>query len=101
VVWSFVVAPAEVQAHAVGRDVAQGVIQGLDVGGGDLQELGVADLGKREVPAHCQVRAVDLEHEPGLVDRVVLLFHDVGEARQIRLTARVVLVLQEVSDDAR
>jgi hypothetical protein len=31
---------------------------------------------------------------------VVLLFHDVGEARQIGLTARVVLVLQEVRDDA-
>ena len=67
---------------------------------GDLQELRVADLEEREVPPHREVRTVDLEHESGPVDRIVLLCHEVGEARQIRVTARVVLVLQEVRDDA-
>jgi hypothetical protein len=97
---ALVVAPAEVQAHPIGGDVAQGVIERLDVRRGDLQKLGVAQLVERQVPPHRQVGAVDLEHEPGPMDRVVLLFHDVGEARQVRLAARVVLVLHEVRDDA-
>ena len=62
---ALVVAPAEVQAHPIGRDVAQGVIERLDVGRGDLQELGIAQLVEREVPPHRQVGAVDLQHEPG------------------------------------
>src|SRR5688572_22465024 len=45
VVRPLVVAPAEVQAHPVSRDVAQGVIESLDVGRGDLQELRVAQFG--------------------------------------------------------
>src|SRR6266850_4742114 len=82
---ALVVAPAEVQAHPIGRDVTQGVIERLDVGRSDLQELGVAQLVEHEVPPHRQVGAVDLQHEPGAMDRVVLLLHDVGEARQIRI----------------
>src|SRR5262245_2067595 len=97
---ALVVAPAEVQAHPVGRNIAQGVIQHLDVGRGDLEELGVAQLVEHEVPPHRQVGAVDLEHEPSPIDRVVLLLHDVPEAGQVRIAARVVLVLHEVRDDA-
>ena len=100
VVRALVVAPAEMQAHAVGRDVAQRVIQRLHVRRGDLHELRVADVRKREVPAHRQVRTVDLEHDARAVDRVVLLLHHVDEPCEIRLAARIVLVRQEVRDDA-
>ena len=50
-----------------------------------LQELGVAQVGEGEVPAHGQVGAVELEHEAGVVDGVVLLLHHVGQPGQIRL----------------
>src|SRR5882672_4684407 len=60
-----VVAPAEVKANAIGGNVAQRMVERLDVGLGDLQELGVAQVGEREMPPHGQVRTVDLEDEPG------------------------------------
>src|SRR5262245_44672191 len=97
---SFVVAPAEMQAHAVGRDVAQRVVERLHVGRRDLHELGVAQSREGQVSPHGQVRAIDLEHEAGPVDRVVLLLHHVDEPRQVGLPTRVILVSQEVSDDA-
>jgi hypothetical protein len=90
-----------VQADLVGRDVAQRVIERLDVALGDFEELRVAQLGKRQVTTHRQVGAVDLQHEPRAVDGVVLLLHDVDEPGQVRLAARVVLVAHEVGDDAR
>src|SRR2546427_2297028 len=96
-----VVAPAEVKANAVGGNVAQRMVERLDIGLGDLQELGVAQIGEREMPPHGEVGAVHLQHEPGPMNRVVLLLHDVDQARQIRFTSRVVLVLQEVRDDPR
>ena len=76
------------------------MVERLDVGLGDLEELRVAQLGEGQMAAHGQVRAVDLEHEAGLVDGVVLLLHDVGQPGQVGLAGRVVLVLQEVGDDA-
>ena len=50
---------------------------------------------------HGQVGAIDLEHEARPVNGVILLLHDVDEAREIGVTAGVVLVAQEVGDDAR
>ena len=61
---ALVVAPAQVQAHAVGRDVAERVVQRLDVALGDLHELRVAELGKRDVTPHREVRAIDLQPPP-------------------------------------
>src|SRR6267143_4301608 len=46
VVRPLVIAPAEVQPHAVRRDVAERVVERLDVGRGDLQERRVGHLGE-------------------------------------------------------
>ena len=100
VVRPFVVAPAQVQAQAVGGDVPERVVERFDIGLGDLHELSRAEVGEGQMAPHRQVRAIDLEHESGLVDGVVLLLHDVGQVGQIGLTARVVLVAQEMRDDA-
>jgi hypothetical protein len=66
-----------------------------------LRNSALLTSGKRQVPAHREVWTVDLQHEPGAMDRVVLLFHDVGEARQVGVASRIVLVLQKVRDDPR
>jgi len=97
---ALVVAPAQVQAKSIGRDVAERVIERFHVGRGDLQELRVAQVGKRQVAAHRQVGTIDLEHEARAMNCVVLVLHHVGQPRQVGLATWIVLVLQEVGDDA-
>src|SRR5262249_23208879 len=100
VVRALVVAPAQVNAQPVPRQVTGGVVEGLDVSGCDLQELRRAEVGEGQVASHGEIGAVDLEHEARGGDRVVFLFHDVGKPRQVRGARRVVLVAEEVRDDA-
>ena len=51
-------------------------------------------------PGHRQVRAVDLEHDAGCGDRVVLGLHRVGQREDVLLVARVVVVGEERRDDS-
>ena len=101
-VGALVVAPAHVHAHALRRDVACGVVQRLDVLRDRATEVfdGLS-VRLRERPAGGQVGAVDLEHEAGVVDRVVLLFHRVGQRGDVVLVGRVVLVGHEEGDHTR
>src|SRR5262245_8157888 len=50
---------------------------------------------------HSQIRAIDLEYESRLVNGVVFLLHDVSQTGKVGLTARVVLIAQEMRDDSR
>src|SRR6266849_1636952 len=61
----FVVSPAEVESDTVSRNITQRMVERLDVGLRDLQELGVAQIGEREMAPHGKVGAVHLQHEPG------------------------------------
>src|SRR5499426_3592119 len=99
VVWSQVVAPAEMQAQPVGGDVPERVVERLDVALGDLHELRVGEIGEAEVAPHGEIGAVDLQHEPRAVDGVVLLLHHLHEPGEIGLAVREVLVGDEVRDD--
>jgi hypothetical protein len=93
--------PAQVDAHALGRNVAHGVIQRLHVGRGDLEELRVRQLVEGQVTAHREIRTVDLERHACARDRVVLLLHDVHEAGEIRLSGWIVLVPEKMGNDTR
>src|SRR5438067_4936090 len=50
---------------------------------------------------HRQIGAIDLQDESRLANGVVFLLHDVSEAGEIGLTARVILVVQEMRNDSR
>ena len=90
VVRALVVAPAHVHAEPVGRDVPGGVVQCLQARTATrVFRLGCSGL---SVPLAGQVGTVELQHDAGLVDGVVLLFHGVGESEDVVLGAGVIAV---------
>ncbi len=100
VVRPFVIAPAEVHAQLLGRNVGDRVVERLDVHLRLLAPLRKGEVGVLDVPSHAQVRAVDLEDEAGLRDRLVLLPHRIGDREQVRLLGGIVLVAEEERHDA-
>ena len=54
-----------------------------------------------DVAAHAQIRAIELQHDAGLGDGLVLVPHRVRNGEDVRLLGRVVLVLEEERDDPR
>merc|ERR1719424_793312 len=74
VVGAGVVAPAHVVAHLLGRHVgeAEGEVERLDVGGGDIAELLVGQVRVTRVTSHGQVGAVHLELHARSGDGLVL-----------------------------
>ena len=100
VVRAFVVAPAEVHPHLLGRDVAGRVVDRLDVQLRAAAELREGLVGVH-VPRHREVGAIELEHDPGRVDLVVLGLHHVRQRGDVLLVAGVVLIGEEDRDHAR
>ena len=95
VVRPLVIAPADVDARAVGRHVAQRVVQHLDMEFRALEEIGFVEVLKAGVMRHRQVGAIELQHEPGLDDRLVFLLHRRRDGFDIGLVARVIGVALE------
>ena len=60
--------PADVHAHALGRDVADSVVERSDMGGDHLAEFREAQMREHHVPAEREIRAVELQHEAGIDD---------------------------------
>ena len=80
----FVVAPADVQPHAVGRQALGRGIERGDVALGDLAELVVGEMPVLVVARRGEIGRVDLQDEAGLDDRPVFGLHRVGERRRRR-----------------
>jgi hypothetical protein len=68
------------------------MIERFDIRLCNLHKLCGAEVGERQMTPHSQVRAIDLEYESRLVNGVVFLLHNVSQAGEIGLTARIVLV---------
>ena len=98
---TFVVAPAQMHAQLLGRDVGERVVERGDVHAGTLAEFGEVEVGVLDVPAHGEVGTVDLQDEAGLGDGLVFVAHRVGDGEQIGLVVLVVLVAEEQRDHAR
>ena len=88
-------AVARVVADLVGRDAAQRVVERIDVLVAALLAVLPRVAGVGEVLD--QPRVVDLEDEPGLDDRQVLLAHRLGDGLEVLGVAAVVLVLAEAA----
>ena len=67
---------------------------------GRLAESLDVQVGVLDVAAHAEVGAVDLQHEAGGGDRLVLVAHRLGDGEEIGLVSRIVLVAEEQRDDA-
>src|SRR5262245_48047757 len=81
--------PANVHAHALGRDLSDRVVERLDVGGDHLAEFFEAQMGEYHVAAERQVGTVELQHQAGVHDGAVFARHHVGERVEIGFLARV------------
>ncbi len=97
---AFVIAPADVDAHLFGGQIGQRVVQRLDMGVGDLDEVGVGKVGEQHVPRQRQIGAVELQVEPGGDDGFVFRLHGVGQRGQIGLARGIEIVLQKERDHA-
>ena len=96
-----VVAPAQVHPQLIGRDVPDGVVQRLDVHGGAAPELGDVHVGIGRMPAHGQIRAVQLEGDASRRDGCILVAHRVGDCEDVLLVGGVELVAEEQRRDTR
>src|ERR1019366_6290375 len=81
---SFVVSPAQVDAHTIFGNIGKRMIERLDVDFEVLAKFSSGRIGELYMTPHREVRTIDLENESGLMDCVVLRLHGVGECRQIR-----------------
>ena len=97
---TLVVAPAQMHAQLLGRDVGERVVERLDVQRGALAEFVEVEVGVLDVPAHGEVGTVDLQDEAGLGDGLVFVAHRVGDGEEIGLVVLVVLVAEEQRDHA-
>src|SRR6266849_4139231 len=100
VVRPFVVAPAQVHAHAFGRNVRGGAVERFDVQPCFLAEFFQGEARVLDVPPHGEVGAIDLQDDPGLRYRFVLVAHGIGDGEKIRFLAVVVLVPEKKPDHA-
>ena len=95
---ALIIAPADVNANAVLRNVLQGMVQGFDMQGGDFQERVIREVGKQHVPRQGKVGTVELQIKAGGNDGLIFRAHRIGKGRQIRRAGRVEIVLQEKRD---
>jgi hypothetical protein len=73
------------EAHTIGRNVFGGSVEHLEVQVDDLAKLRERQRPELPIPAGGQVRAIELQREAGVGDRLVLIFEDVGERPQVLL----------------
>ena len=81
----FVVSPADVHSYTLGRDVAQCMVESLDI-----EFYGI--------PVSWQVWTVHLKQEASAVYGIVLLFHGVSHSVKVGLPAAIVPVRMVVDD---
>ena len=80
------------------RDCPQRLVEHLDVDLGETEEILDAAFAVHRVPAHGQIRCVDLQQDPVRRDRLVLGAHRRRERRQVVALARVEVVRLEQRD---
>src|SRR5260370_14228174 len=82
----------------VGRYVGEGVVKYLDMQLDGFPKVGKTELVKLHMPAHRQVRTIDLQYKAGGGNRLILRPHRVGQSTEIGLMGRIILVAQKESD---
>ena len=99
IVRAFVIAPADMKPHALGRDVAHRVVQHLDMLRRALQEFLLAQVLKAGVMRHGEIGAIELQREARVIDRLVFRLHRRGDGFDIGLMRRIEIVRLERGDE--
>src|SRR6202022_4294887 len=86
---TFVIAPAQMHAHAIGRNARERMIEPLDMELDRLAEVGEGQILELDVAAHREIWTVDLHDKSGVVDGVILDTHRVAKRADISLVTRV------------
>ncbi len=94
-----VIAPAQMQPCLLRRNRGQRMVQSRDMEPCPLAEFLDRQVGILDVPAHRQVRAIDLQNDPGRGDCLVFAAHRLRDGEQVGLLVRIVLVAEEQRDD--
>ena len=92
---AFVIAPADMHAQLLGRNIGDGVIERLDVKLRALAELRQAEIGILNMPAHAEIGAVDLQDEACLGDDLIFVTHRIGDGVDVALEVLVVVVAEK------
>ena len=92
VVRPLVIAPADVDARPVRRDIAQGMVQHLDVKCRALEKLRFAQFLKAGVARHREIGTIELQDEAGIGDRFVFVLHRCGDGFDIGLVRGIMPV---------
>ena len=100
VVRPFVVAPAQVHAQLLGRNIRGGAVERFDVQPRFLAEFFQGEARVLDVPAHGEVGAIDLQDDAGLCNRFVLVAHRIGDGEKIGFLAGVMVVPEKKRDHA-
>ena len=101
VVWPFVVAPANVHAHAVGGDPSDRCVQHFDVHARHVLEFLEVEPRVLRMPRHGEVGAIDLEHEARSDDRLVFAGERGAKRFEVVAVRWIVVVQEEGRDDTR
>src|SRR5713101_2547918 len=100
IMWPIVVAPADMQAHALWWDVLDSQVKRSDVDLDDLLEFAHRLILERKRALHRQIRSIQLQHETLRVDILVFLFHLLGDREHVTLMRIVVGIQHGCTNDA-
>src|SRR5260370_28100569 len=85
---TFVIAPAQMHAHAIRRNARERMVEHLDMELDRLAEVREGQILELDVAAHREVGTVNLHNESSLVNRVILHAHRLAKRAAINLVAR-------------
>src|SRR5438105_2280363 len=88
-------------AHSFSRHIRQRVIERLDVHFDSLAKVAEAQILELHMPAHREIRAVDLEDKTCGANRLIFVPHRICERSQIGFMCWVMFVAQEKRNDTR
>ncbi len=100
VVRALVVAPADMQPHALARHGGERVVDGRHHPLDETEEFGQRAILEREVSLQREVRTIELQQEAARDDRLVFDPQRRAERRQVGIPGVVVLVLHGAGEQA-
>src|SRR5277367_721879 len=97
---AFIIAPAQMKAYPIRRNVCYRTIDGCDMELHDFLEFRGGGLGKPSMAANGQIGAIKLQDETCPVNSLVFFLHHVRENLKIFLVGRVEFVFEKQRDNS-
>src|SRR5580692_4587428 len=101
VMGAMVVAPTEVKPDSIRGNVSASMVEQFNSDGDLAPKFIEIEQSSVDVPAHREVRSIELEDEASRNDRFVFDAHSLGDCFPVFLVRRIVLVFEVDRDDAR